>query len=350
MLILFPTDQFLTEKEVRACTDICLCSHCSYPTLPVSPDEEKTMKKIHLLFSIILLTSLALAACGGDGQKANDLLSQIQERGTLLISTDPAYPPQSALKADPQRTPGTKCAADQSTLGELEGFDIDTAAAIADALGVEPCFLSIDWGIIISGNWAGRFDISVGSVSITPERARVLYFGQPYYAVPAAVFVHQENTSYLTPADLSGKRIGVCGGCTYESFLNTTLVIPGEELNFMIANADIKTYDTDSTALEDLSLGDGVRLDAVLTAQPTGLTAIANGRPIKQLGDPVFFEFNAPAIDRNSLADPASFLAKVNEIIQGLHQDGTLLALSQSYYGGDYTTAAADYVLGDINK
>jgi len=44
----------------------------------------------------------------------------------------------------------------------------------------------------------------------------------------------------------------------------------------------IKTYDTDTTALEDLSLGDGVRLDAVLTAQPTGLGMINDGRPLKQ--------------------------------------------------------------------
>ena len=308
------------------------------------------MKKTHVLLSMILLGSILLTACGGTGQNSDDLLAQILERGTLIISTDPAYPPQSALKANPQRTEGTKCASDQSTLGELEGFDIDTAAAIADALGVEPCFLSIDWGMIVSGNWAGRFDISVGSVSITPERARVLYFAQPYYAVPAAIFVNQENTTYIDPADLSGKRIGVCGGCTYESFLNKTLAIPGVELNFVIENADIKTYDTDSTALEDLALGDGVRLDAVLTALPTGLTAIANGRPIKQVGAPVFCEFNAPAIDRNSLVDPASFLARVNEIIQSLHQDGTLLNLSTSYYGGDYTTSAGAYSLGDINK
>ncbi len=307
------------------------------------------MKRTYLLISVIILASLVLSACGG-APKAPDLLAQIQARGTLIISTDPAYPPQSALKANPQRTPGTKCAADQTTLGELEGFDIDTAAAIAAGLGVEPCFLSIDWGIIVSGNWAGRFDISVGSVSITPERAAVLYFAQPYYSVPAAIFVNQANTTYVTPADLSGKKIGVCGGCTYESFLNKTLVIPGEELNFVINNADIKSYDTDSTALEDLSLGDGVRLDAVLTAQPTGQSAIANGRPLKQVGDPVFIEYNAPAIDRSSLADPQSFLAKVNEIITTLHQDGSLLQLSTQWYGADYTSTAATYVLGDLNK
>jgi polar amino acid transport system substrate-binding protein len=311
------------------------------------------MKRILTLASLLVLISLVLSACGGTtagGKAGGDLLSAIQKRGTLIVSTDPAYPPQSSLKAEPARTEGTKCAEDQKTLGELEGFDIDSAAAIAEALGVEACFVSPDWGMIVSGNWADRWDISVGSVSIKADRIPVLYFAQPYYAVPAAAFVHKDNTTYAAPADLSGKKIGVCGGCTYESFLDGTLSLPGEEINFIITGAEIKTYDTDTTALEDLALGDGVRLDAVITAQPTGLGVIENGRPLKQLGDPVFYEFNAPAIDRSSTLDPLPFLAKVTEIVKALHADGTLLELSMQWYGIDYTTAASNFDLTPINK
>lgn len=281
---------------------------------------------------------------------APDLLATIQSRGTLVISTDPAYPPQSALKANPQRTPGTKCTADQKTLGELEGFDIDTAAAIAKGLGVEPCFVTPDWTLITAGGWAGRWDISVGSMTITPERAKLLYFAQPYYTTPAAIFVYKDNTTYKQPSDLSGKKIGSCGGCTYESYLNGSLVIPGETINFAIKNATIKTYDTDSTGIEDLSLGDGVRLDAMLTAQPTGQDAIKNGKPIKQLGDSLFFEYLAPAIDRSSQLDPTAFIAKVSEIISGLHKDGTLSKLSMQYYGTDLTTAAASFDASAFGK
>lgn len=272
-----------------------------------------------------------------------DLLSTILARGTLVISTDPAYPPQSALKANPQRTAGTKCTADQKTLGELEGFDIDTAAAIAKGLGVEPCFVTPDWTLITAGGWAGRWDISVGSMTITPERAKVLFFAQPYYTTPAALFVYKTNTTYTKAADLSGKKIGVCGGCTYESYLNGSLVIPGETIDFQIQKAVIKSYDTDSTALEDLALGDGTRLDAVLTAQPTGQQAIDNGKPLKQLGDPVFFEYLAPAFDRESTLDPHSLIAKVSEIVAGLHTDGTLSKLSQQWYKLDLSTAAATF-------
>lgn len=334
------------------------------------------MKKLNAVVVVIIAAAMFLTACGGGAtptaaqtrapvltqatpvqapatQAATttpDLLATIQARGTLVVSTDPAYPPQSALKANPQRTAGTKCAADQKTLGELEGFDIDTAAAIAKGLGVEVCFVTPDWTLITAGNWAGRWDISVGSMTITPERAKLLYFAQPYYTTPAALFVYKDNTTYKQPSDLSGKKIGSCGSCTYESYLNGSLVIPGETINFVIKNAVVKTYDTDSTGLEDLALGDGVRLDAMLTAQPTGQQAIKDGKPIKQLGDPLFFEYLAPAIDRNSPLDPHSFIAKVSEIISGLHKDGTLTKLSMQYYGTDLTSAAATFDASAFGK
>jgi polar amino acid transport system substrate-binding protein len=310
------------------------------------------MKKIYTILGVVIATAFLITACGGPtaAPAAPDLLSTIQTRGTLVISTDPAYPPQSALKANPQRTSGSKCSSDQKTLGELEGFDIDVASAIAKGLGVEPCFVTPDWTLITGGNWAGRWDISVGSMTITPERAKVLFFAQPYYTTPAALFVNKNNTTYTQASDLGGKKIGVCGGCTYENYLNGSLVIPGETINFAIKNANIKTYDTDSTALEDLSLGDGVRLDAVLTAQPTGLEAIKNGKPLKQLGDPIFFEYLAPAFDRSSSLNALSFIAKVSGVVAGLHKDGTLLKLSQQYYGTDLTSAAAKFDASQFGK
>ena len=318
------------------------------------------IKKFYTLLTTLIVIAIVLTACGAQAPATTqappaptattDLLSTIQARGTLVVSSDPAYPPQSALKANPQRTPNTKCSTDQKTLGELEGFDIDVSAAIAKNLGVEPCFVTPDWNLITAGNWAGRWDISVGSMTITPERAKTLYFAQPYYTTPAALFVYKDNTTYTKPSDLNGKKIGTCGGCTYENFLNGTLVIPGETIEFPIKDAVIKTYDTDSTALEDLALGDGARLDAVLTAQPTGQQAIKNGKPIKQLGDPVFFEYLAPAIDRNSSLDPHTFIAKVSEIIAGLHKDGTLSKLSMQYYETDLTPPAASFDASAFGK
>ena len=309
------------------------------------------MKKLSITVSVILIFTWVLAACApATPTPVTNKLDQILARGTLVISTDPAYPPQSQLVEGATRATNTKCTTDQHTANELSGFDIDTAVAVAKALGVEACFFTPDWTLIIGGKWSDRWDISIGSMSITPERMQVLYFTQPYYTTPAAFFVHKDNTTFKQPSDLSGKKIGGCTGCTYDSYLAGTLKIPGETINNVVQNPDFKGYETDLNALQDLALGDGVRLDAVITAQPTGEGAIKDGMPLKQLGDPVFFEYLAGAIDKSAPIDPIPLAKKVSEIIQKLQTDGTLLQLSQKYYGVDLTTAAQKFDLSTLKQ
>ena len=308
------------------------------------------MKKFYIAVTLLSIFGLLLASCGGGASTAKDKLSEILARGTLIVSTDPAYPPQSQLVEGGARAANTKCASDQHTSSELTGFDIDVSVAIAAKLGVEACFVTPDWTLITGGNWSNRWDLSIGSMTITPERMSKLYFTQPYYTTPAAFFVNSANTTYTQPSDLSGKRIGACTGCTYDAFLAGTLQIPGETINYVVTNVQFVGYETDLNALQDLALGDGVRLDAVLTAQPTGAGAITDGLPLKQLGEPVYFEYLAGAIDKASTPDPISFVQKVSEIIQGLNSDGTLLRLSQQYYGLDLTTAAATFDLAALNQ
>jgi polar amino acid transport system substrate-binding protein len=297
------------------------------------------MKKFYIAFTMFVVLGMVLSACGGTAT-ADNKLEEILARGTLIVSTDPAYPPQSELVEGGTRAADTKCASDQHTSSELTGFDIDVAVAIAEKLGVEACFVTPDWTLITGGNWANRWDISIGSMTITPERMSKLYFTQPYYTTPAAFYVHVDNTTYTDPAQLAGKKIGACTGCTYDAYLAGTLTIPGETFDYVVADPEFVGYETDLNALQDLQLGDGVRLDAVLTAQPTGAGVIADGFPLKQLGEPVYFEYLAGAIDIASTPDPAPFVQKITEIILELHADGTLLQLSQEYYGLDLTSAA----------
>ncbi len=304
----------------------------------------------------MLLVLIALAACSSpSGPTATpttsaDKLAEIMARGTLIVATDPNYAPQSELK-NVARAANTKCASNQHTANQLEGFDVEVAVEVARRLGVEACFVTPAWTLIVDGSWADRWDINVGSMAITPERMEVLYFTQPYYTTPAAFFVHKDNATFVQPSDLSGKRVGVCTGCTYEFFLDGSLVIPGEEIDFVVTDAVVSGYEIDMPAMEDLALGDGVRLDAVLVALPTGQNAIEEGLSLKQLGEPVFFEYLAIDIDKKHSKDPVSLVVRVNEIIQQMHNDGTLLKFSQQYYGGDLTTTASQFdihALGQI--
>lgn len=309
----------------------------------------------------LLVVLLVMAACAApvapaahnesaateatSSEAAADLLAEVQARGKLIVSTDPAYPPQSELVANVDAPADTRCTGDEKPANQFTGFDIDTAAEIAERLGVEVCFVTPDWTLITAGGWAGRWDLSIGSMTITPERMENLFFTQPYYTTPAAFFVHQDNTALTQPADLAGKKVGVCAGCTYEAYLDGSLSIPGETIDFVVTDAEVTGYDTDVPALEDLALGDGIRLDAVLTALPTGAGYIADGGPLKQLGEPVYFEYLAGAIDKSSPTDTAAFRAAVTEAIQAMHADGTLKQLSEQYYGTDLAAAAAGFDL-----
>jgi polar amino acid transport system substrate-binding protein len=275
---------------------------------------------------VALLALVAATACGGGGSSGSgggggSLLQEVKDRGTLRVSTDPAYPPQSF----------------QTNSGEFKGFDIDVAEEIAKRMGVEVQWLAPSWEVITGGNWNGRWDVSVGSMTITPERAKVLYFSPPYYYTPAAVAVHKDNTDITdVKTDLDGKTIGVCGACTYEFYLDGTLNIPGN-YKFVIDNPQIKTYDTDSSAIQDLALGDGVRLDAAMSSLTTLKEAEKSGTPIKIVGDPLYYEPLAVAIDKGAPANPKPLVKEVSRIVQEMHKDGTLTKLSKKWYGYDLT-------------
>ena len=169
--------------------------------------------------AVAILAVLAVSACGGSSSGSSggggNLLQEIKDRGTLRVSTDPAYPPQSFL----------------SNSGEYKGFDIDVAEEIAKRMGVEVQWLTPSWDVITAGNWNGRWDISVGSMTVTPERAKVLDFSPPYYYTPASVAVHEDNTDITD----------------VETDLDGTLNIPGD-YDFVVDNPQIRTYDTDSSA------------------------------------------------------------------------------------------------------
>lgn len=251
---------------------------------------------------------------------AGEVLDRVMNNKVMVMSTDAEYPPQSSLDEN----------------NEFIGFDIDVGREIAKRLGVDIKFVTPGWDVITAGKWAGRWDVSVGSMTPTAARKKVLDFPGIYYYTPASLVVHKDNTSINAPADASGKTIGVGVATTYENYLKGDLVIDAvgaPEFEYQISDAQISTRDTDQLALDDLRLGDGVRLDAVITALPTIMASIQNGYPLRVAGDPLFFEPLSVAIDKGD----HEWHDKLAEIIQSMHDDGTLSKLSDKWYGADLT-------------
>ncbi|HEY5761058.1 MAG TPA: gamma subclass chorismate mutase AroQ, partial [Steroidobacter sp.] len=65
--------------------------------------------------------------------------------------------------------------------GELSGADVQMGDALAKSLGVQPQFVSTSWSTLMRDYQAGRFDVALGGVSITPERAKLATFSVPYH-------------------------------------------------------------------------------------------------------------------------------------------------------------------------
>lgn len=253
--------------------------------------------------------------------EADALLEAVHERGVLRVATESNYPPQSQLNPD----------------GTWEGFDIEVAREIAHRMGVNVEFRDMTFDVLVAGSWNDRWDVNVGSMTVTPKRTRVLLFTDPYYYTPATFVVHKDST--LTQIEeLDGKAVGVGAETTYQDYLNNKLVLAGEDTIPPPPNATTQLYETDLLALQDLALGEGVRLDAVLTALPTAHYAIASGEPFKVLGEPIFYEELAVALDRHSSLPSDSLQKEMSRIIAEMRSDGTLTRLSKRFYGIDITT------------
>jgi polar amino acid transport system substrate-binding protein len=306
--------------------------------------------------------ALALPACGGSdtdessgdaaagetsaGDPSKDKLAQVLGRGTLILFTDPEYPPQSFAVKGAKRPADTKCAPNELTAAEVAGYDADTGKVVAEALGVEPCFVTPSWTEVTAGNWGDRWDLAYGSGAIDLERMEVLYMTQPYYATPNVFFVPKDSPA-RRPQELSGKRVGACAGCTMEKYLRRTLKVPGPPLKFVVDNPEIVTFDTEPPGLTATAKG---KLDAFLCSEPVGAEEIAKGIPLRILQPPAYVTYKTGYVDKSSGLDVGPFVERVNEIVAEAHESGKLRELSMKYFRKDYAAEAGAFDLGSIGQ
>jgi len=322
----------------------------------VSRRVSPTLRSVGATAAAVL--ALAAAGCGSGSSDteptgaargadpATDKLAQVQARGTLMLFTDPAYPPQSSVVKGAKRPANTKCAANELTADEIAGYDADTGKLVAKALGVEPCFVTPSWTEVTAGNWGDRWDLAYGSGAIEFSRMDVLYMTQPYYSTPANFFV-PKSSSANTASDLAGQKVGACTGCTMEKYLRGTLELPGPAIEQLVERPLIVTFDTEVPGLAATAKG---KIAAFLCSEPVGAEAIAEGAALRMLATPAYYSYKTGYVDQKSGLAASAFVARVNEIVAALHADGTLKRLSIKYFGKDYATQAASFDLSTIEQ
>jgi len=294
------------------------------------------MKKIFLLTSVIVLAAIVLSACGAKSTAPADLLAKIKSQGYITISTDANYEPLSFLNTEGKRPADTKCPSDVLTTAEMKGFDVDTAAEIGKRLGVETCFATPNWDMITAGNWADKWDVSVGSMTVTNARAKILTFTVPYNYNFAVIAV--SKASGITSIDqLAGKALCVGTSTTYEDWLTGKLDLPAEDV-YIQPPAGVKEVplDTDQECAQAINAGRNDFVGYVTTSTVVDAN-IAAGFPVIKLGTNVYQERLAAAVDKASSLPTDTLVTELNKIITAMHDDGTLTKQSMQWFGYDMT-------------
>ncbi|WP_178360669.1 ABC transporter permease subunit [Mycolicibacterium hippocampi] len=139
------------------------------------------------LLAVIALLAVLLTACGS---AANNVDDPVQSAGVLRVGTEGVYAPFS------YHDPAT---------GQLTGYDVDVARAVAEKLGVNIEFVETPWDSIFAALEANRFDVVANQVTITPERQQLYDLSDPYAIGEGVIVTRADDDSITSLDDLRGR-------------------------------------------------------------------------------------------------------------------------------------------------
>lgn len=253
----------------------------------------------------VALSLALLAGCGGE--KKADLLADIQQKGEMVVAMEGTWAPWTYVNED----------------GDLVGYDVEVAQAIAEKLGVEASFITGEWDGLLAGLDAGRYDIMVNGVNITPDRAEKYDFSVPYAYDRMAVIVKGDNDSITKMEDLSGKKTANTISSTYAE--------------------TARSYGAEVTGVDDLAatfelLYSG-RIDATLNAEVTYYDYMAQHPDADLKIACLAEEADSVAIPMRKGDETKTLREAVDQALNELAEDGTLSQLAVKYFGTDISKA-----------
>lgn len=258
------------------------------------------MKRIVCILTVVLMLCALFAGCGKQG---GDLLSQIQEEGEITVAMEGTWAPWTYHDEN----------------DNLVGYDVEVAQKIAEKLGVKVNFVEGEWDGLLAGLDAGRYDIMVNGVDITEERAEKYDFSIPYAFNRTAVIVNGDNTEIQSLEDLEGKSTANTISSTYAALAESY-------------GAKVTGVDDLNQTFELLLAG---RIDATLNAEVTFYDYIGQHPDANVRIAALTEDATQVAIPMRKGEETATLRAAINQALQELHDDGTLKALSEKYFGMD---------------
>jgi len=154
---------------------------------------------------------------------------------TIRWGTSPGYKPFIFKNAD----------------GSLTGFDFEIGAALCAEMKAKCTWVEQAWDGIIPGLKAENYDAILASMSVTPDRQKVIDFSRTYQNAPSR-FVAKEGADFDDTGDLAGKVVGVQRGTTHHDLVKAKY-----------PNVEIKPYPSQDEVWLDLTAG---RIDGTFTS------------------------------------------------------------------------------------
>lgn len=264
-------------------------------------------------FSVIAISLAGCAAGGGsaggssDGEAiggADDSLTSVQDAGVLTVGTEGTYRPFSFHEGGS---------------GDITGFDVEIAEAVADKLGVDVKFEETQWDGIFAGLEAGRFDTIANQVTINDERSEKYELSDPYTVSTGVIVVPEANTDITSFESLAGKR-------TAQSLTSNW---------FTLAEDSGATVEGIEGWAQAVALVEQGRVDATINDKLTWLDykKETGAEGLKVAAETEETSESAFAFAKGSTA----LTDAVNTALEELRADGTLAEISEKYFGDDVT-------------
>lgn len=252
---------------------------------------------------LILGAALALASFGLAAHA--DTLDDIKKAGKIRIAIDLAIPPFGMT--DDKMQPA--------------GSDVDLARLLAKDLGVTLEIVTTTGPSRIPMLQTNKADIVVSTLSITPDRAKVIDFTLPYADHPSVV-AGMKTATIKELSDLDGKKVAVVRGTTQDS-----------DLTQKAKGAQLVRYEDDATMALAFASG---QVDIIATARSL-LPAISKKNPARTLEPKITMQTNYLAIGMRK--DEPKLLAWVNDWVRTNLQNGKLVAIYKQHHGIDIDPA-----------
>jgi len=253
---------------------------------------------LRLLAGVALVFGCAFTAAHAD------TLDDIKKAGKVRIAIDLAIPPFGMTDDKMQAT----------------GSDVDTARLLAKDLGVELEIVTTTGPTRIPMLLTNKADLVISTLSITPDRAKVIDFSLPYADHPSVVAA-LKSIKLTKMSDLDGKRVAVVRGTTQDT-----------DLARDAKGAQLVRYEDDATMALAVASG---QVDILATARSL-LPAISKKNPARTVEPKITMRtfYLAVGLRKNE----PRLKEWVNGWVKANLQNGRLAAIYKKYHGIDIPT------------